>query len=134
MHMSGSHQISHFTCNHFYKSIFGNVVNIYVFIAFLRDRHRPEHQSGSDPHPDQRVVRPQWEEGGQVRPQQQPRGQEPSRPHRKRPGSGPPPPPHRDRGPRDRDQVATKDKRWTKLIFKSSLSLVFNSLICQFGF
>ncbi|KAG8001768.1 Serine/threonine-protein kinase PAK 4 [Nibea albiflora] len=69
-----------------------------------RDRPRPDYQSGGDPRQGQRGVRPQWEEGGQGRPQQQPRGQEPSRAHRERPGSGPPPPPHRDREPRDRDQ------------------------------
>ncbi|KAE8294946.1 Serine/threonine-protein kinase PAK 4 [Larimichthys crocea] len=70
-----------------------------------RDRPRPDYQIGGDPRQGQRAVRPpQWEEGGQGRPQQQPRGQEPSRAHRERPGSGPPPPPHRDREPRDRDQ------------------------------
>ncbi|XP_041796051.1 serine/threonine-protein kinase PAK 4 [Chelmon rostratus] len=69
-----------------------------------RDRHRQDHHSGGDPRQGQRAVRPQWDEGGQGRPQQQPRGQEPSRAHRDRPGSGPPPPPHRDRAPRDRDQ------------------------------
>ncbi|XP_040901869.1 serine/threonine-protein kinase PAK 4 [Toxotes jaculatrix] len=70
-----------------------------------RDRPRPEHQSGGDPGKGQRAVRPsQRDEGVQGRPQQQPRGQEPSRSHRDRPGSGPPPPPHRDREHRDRDQ------------------------------
>ncbi|XP_022594214.1 serine/threonine-protein kinase PAK 4-like [Seriola dumerili] len=70
-----------------------------------RDRPRPEHQSGGDPRHGQRAVRPpQRDEGHQGRPQQQPRGQEPSRAPRDRPGSGPPPPPHRDREPRDRDQ------------------------------
>ncbi|XP_020499139.1 serine/threonine-protein kinase PAK 4 isoform X1 [Labrus bergylta] len=66
-----------------------------------RDRPRPDHQSGGDPRQSQRAIRPPHE-GVQGRPQQQPRGQEPSRVHR--PGSGPPPPPHRDRAPRDRDQ------------------------------
>lgn len=72
-----------------------------------RDRPRSDHhQSGGDPRQGQRALRPpQWDDGVQVRPQQQPRGQEPSRAHRDRPGSGPPPPPHRDREPRDRDQV-----------------------------
>ncbi|XP_070685191.1 serine/threonine-protein kinase PAK 4 [Pempheris klunzingeri] len=75
-----------------------------------RDRPRPDHQSGGDPRQGQRVVRhPQWDDGVQGRPQQQPRGQEPGRAHRDRPGSGPPPPPHRDREPRDRDQVVHRD-------------------------
>ncbi|XP_041656838.1 serine/threonine-protein kinase PAK 4 [Cheilinus undulatus] len=70
-----------------------------------RDRPRPDHQSGGDPRQSQRALRPpQRDDGVQGRPQQQPRGQEPSRVHRDRPGSGPPPPPHRDRTPRDRDQ------------------------------
>ncbi|XP_070761594.1 serine/threonine-protein kinase PAK 4 isoform X1 [Enoplosus armatus] len=70
-----------------------------------RDRPSPDHPSGGDPRQGQRAVRPpHWDEGVQGRPQQQPRGQEPSRAHRDRPGSGPPPPPHRDREPRDRDQ------------------------------
>ncbi|KAG7239928.1 hypothetical protein INR49_003660 [Caranx melampygus] len=70
-----------------------------------RDRPRPDHQSGGDPRQGQRAIRPhQRDDGVQGRPQQQPRGQEPSRAHRDRPGSGPPPPPHRDREPRDRDQ------------------------------
>eukprot|EP00066_Takifugu_rubripes_P017752 XP_011607018.1 PREDICTED: serine/threonine-protein kinase PAK 4 [Takifugu rubripes] len=68
-----------------------------------RDRQRPE-QGGADPRHTQRGVHPQWDEGGHIRPQQQPRGQEPGRHQRDRPGSGPPPPPHRDRGPRDRGQ------------------------------
>lgn len=73
-----------------------------------RDRSRPDHQSGGDPRQAQRAVRPpQWDEGVQGRPQQQPRGQEPSRAHRDRPGSGPPPPPHRDREHRDRHQEAS---------------------------
>ncbi|XP_033487277.1 serine/threonine-protein kinase PAK 4 [Epinephelus lanceolatus] len=72
-----------------------------------KDRLRSDHHhSGGDPRQGQRALRPpQWDEGVQGRPQQQPRGQEPSRAHRDRPGSGPPPPPHRDREPRDRDQV-----------------------------
>ncbi|XP_059188040.1 serine/threonine-protein kinase PAK 4 [Centropristis striata] len=68
-----------------------------------RDRPRPDRQHGEgDSHHGPRVLRPpQWEEGVQGRPQQQPRGQEPSRAHRDKPGSGAPPPPHRDREPRD---------------------------------
>uniref|UniRef100_A0A4W6FSG5 non-specific serine/threonine protein kinase n=1 Tax=Lates calcarifer TaxID=8187 RepID=A0A4W6FSG5_LATCA len=74
-------------------------------------RLRPGHQSGGDPRQGQRAVRPsQRDEGVQGRPQQQPRGQEPSRAHRDRPGSGPPPPPHRDREPRDQDQVVRRDQ------------------------
>ncbi|KAM6987983.1 serine/threonine-protein kinase PAK 4 [Tautogolabrus adspersus] len=70
-----------------------------------RDRPRPDHHSGGDPRQGQRAIRPpQRDEGMQGRPQQQPRGQEPSRVHKDRPDSGPPPPPHRDRAPRDRDQ------------------------------
>lgn len=73
----------------------------------LRDhRHRQDQHSGSDSHHNRHAVRPvQRDEGVQGRPQQQPRGQEPSRAHRDRPGSGPPPPPHRDREHRDREQV-----------------------------
>lgn len=61
-------------------------------------RARPDHGSrpdhGAPPHRDEK---------GQGRPQQQPRGQEPGRGPRgdHRPGSGPPPPPHRDRDHRD---------------------------------
>lgn len=46
------------------------------------------------------------------RPQQQPRGQEPSRGSRDRPGSGPPPPPHRDREHREhnQEQIARKNQ------------------------
>uniref|UniRef100_A0A3Q1HQ44 non-specific serine/threonine protein kinase n=1 Tax=Anabas testudineus TaxID=64144 RepID=A0A3Q1HQ44_ANATE len=74
-----------------------------------RDRSRLDHQSGGDPRQGQRAVYPpQRDEGVHGRPQQQPRGQEPSRAHRDRPGSGPPPPPHRDRDHRDRDQVGTE--------------------------
>lgn len=47
------------------------------------------------------TVLPHKDEG---RPQQQPRGQEPRRAHRDRPGSGPPPPPHRDREHREHSQ------------------------------
>ncbi|XP_061574857.1 serine/threonine-protein kinase PAK 4 [Cololabis saira] len=64
-----------------------------------RDRSRQDHHG--DPRHDHRAVRPpQRDDRMQGRPQQQPRGQEPSR---ERTGSGPPPP-HRDREPRDRDQ------------------------------
>ncbi|XP_076014730.1 serine/threonine-protein kinase PAK 4 [Genypterus blacodes] len=61
-----------------------------------RERLRPEHQQRHPQHRD---------DGSQSRPQQQPRGQEPSRAPRDKPV--PPPPPHRDREPRDqarRDQ------------------------------
>uniref|UniRef100_A0A8P4GEC9 non-specific serine/threonine protein kinase n=1 Tax=Dicentrarchus labrax TaxID=13489 RepID=A0A8P4GEC9_DICLA len=76
-----------------------------------RDRPRPDHHSEGDPRQGQRAVRlPQLDDGVQGRPQQQPRGQEPSRAHRDRPGSGPPPPPHRDRAHRDRDQVVHRDQ------------------------
>ncbi|XP_053177175.1 serine/threonine-protein kinase PAK 4 [Scomber japonicus] len=65
-----------------------------------RDRSRPDHHGGGDPRQSERGVRlPQRDDGVQGRPQQQPRGQEPSRAHRDRPA-----PPHRDREPRDRDQ------------------------------
>ncbi|CAB1435195.1 unnamed protein product [Pleuronectes platessa] len=68
-------------------------------------RTRPEVPSGGDPRQAQRAVRsPHKDDGVQGRPQQQPRGQEPSRANRDRPGSGPPPPPHRDRESRNRDQ------------------------------
>ncbi|XP_068601499.1 serine/threonine-protein kinase PAK 4 [Brachionichthys hirsutus] len=75
-----------------------------------RDRPRPDHQSGGDARQGQRGVPPQWNEGGQGRPQQQPRGQEPSRAHGDRPGSGPPPTPHR--APRDRvqEQLVHRDQ------------------------
>ncbi|KAM9852759.1 serine/threonine-protein kinase PAK 4 [Aulostomus maculatus] len=72
-----------------------------------KDRPRPDHQSGGDPRHGQRVIRPPHRDDRiQGRPQQQPRGQEPSRAHRDKPGSAPPPPPppHRDREHRDRDQ------------------------------
>ncbi|KAF7649752.1 hypothetical protein LDENG_00136720 [Lucifuga dentata] len=74
-----------------------------------REQPRREHQTRGDrgdPHQGQPAVHPpQRDNVVQSRPQQQPRGQEPSRHHRDRPGSGPPPPPpHRDREPRERDQ------------------------------
>ncbi|XP_067451550.1 serine/threonine-protein kinase PAK 4 isoform X1 [Thunnus thynnus] len=77
-----------------------------------RDRSRPDHHSGGDPRHGERGVRhPQRDDGVQGRPQQQPRGQEPSRAHRDRPGSGPPPPPHRDRDrDRDQEQVVRRDQ------------------------
>ncbi|RVE65216.1 hypothetical protein OJAV_G00133390 [Oryzias javanicus] len=66
-----------------------------------RDPARLEHY-GADP---RLAARPtQRDEGIQSRPQQQPRGQEPSRAHKDRAGPGPPPSPHRDRGPR-KEQV-----------------------------
>lgn len=66
-----------------------------------RDPPRLEHY-GADP---RLAVRPnQRDEGSLSRPQQQPRGQEPSRAPKDRIGSGPPPPPHRDRGPRKQVQ------------------------------
>uniref|UniRef100_A0A8C5DVU4 non-specific serine/threonine protein kinase n=1 Tax=Gouania willdenowi TaxID=441366 RepID=A0A8C5DVU4_GOUWI len=66
-----------------------------------------QYGGGGDPRSIQRGLRTsQRDEGGQSRPQQQPRGQEPSK---VRPGSGPPPPPHRDREHRDRDQVIRRD-------------------------
>uniref|UniRef100_A0A3Q1BNV8 non-specific serine/threonine protein kinase n=1 Tax=Amphiprion ocellaris TaxID=80972 RepID=A0A3Q1BNV8_AMPOC len=69
----------------------------------LHHRPRQDHHGGGDPR--QRSVRPpQRDEGVQGRPQQQPRGQEPSRAPRDRLDSGPPAPPHRDREHRDRDQ------------------------------
>uniref|UniRef100_A0A3Q3MJ73 non-specific serine/threonine protein kinase n=1 Tax=Mastacembelus armatus TaxID=205130 RepID=A0A3Q3MJ73_9TELE len=75
------------------------------------DRPRPDHQSAGDARQSQRGVHsPQRDEEVQGRPQQQPRGQEPSRTHRDRLGPVPPPPPHRDRQPRDRDQVWTEDE------------------------
>lgn len=94
------------------KHTTGMCTDLYVTLL-LRDRPRPDHQSAGDPRQSQRAVHPpQRDEGVQGRPQQQPRGQEPSRAHRDRPGSGPPPPPHRDRDPRDRDQVGTET--WVK--------------------
>lgn len=79
----------------------------------FRDRPRQDQQSGGDPrHQGQRGVRPpQADEVIQGRPQQQPRGQEPSRAQRDR--QAPPPPPHRDRQPRDRDQVETEEPGFT---------------------
>lgn len=69
-----------------------------------RDRTRQDQQGGGEPrHQSQRAVRPpQTDEMIQGRPQQQPRGQEPSRAQRDRPV--PPPPPHRDRPSRERGQ------------------------------
>ncbi|XP_056139398.1 serine/threonine-protein kinase PAK 4 [Lampris incognitus] len=84
-----------------------------------RDRPRPEHLSAGDrgdPRQGQHGVRPpQRDDGVHGRPQQQPRGQEPSRGHRDRDrlGSGPPPPPDRDRKPREQqhqDQVVRRDQ------------------------
>ncbi|XP_030008836.1 serine/threonine-protein kinase PAK 4 isoform X1 [Sphaeramia orbicularis] len=72
-----------------------------------RDRPRSDHQSGGDRQGQHGARPPQRDDGVQGRPQQQPRGQEPSRAHRDRPGSGPPPPPHRDREHRDRNQDQT---------------------------
>ncbi|KAM4627802.1 serine/threonine-protein kinase PAK 4 isoform 1-T3 [Polymixia lowei] len=75
-----------------------------------RDRARPEPPSGGDRGDSRQGLRavrpPQRDEGLQGRPQQQPRGQEPSRAprDRDRPGSGPPPPPHRDRETREHQQ------------------------------
>ncbi|XP_037334765.2 serine/threonine-protein kinase PAK 4 [Pungitius pungitius] len=80
------------------------------------DRDQPgaeHHQSGADLRQGPRALHPQWDEAGQGRPQQQPRGQEPSRAHRDRdrPASGPaPPPPHRDREHRERGQLAHRDQ------------------------
>lgn len=98
----------------------------------LRDRARPDHQSGGDPRQGQRTVRlPQWDDGVQGRPQQQPRGQEPSRAHRDRPGSGPPPPPHRDRQPRDRDQVGTEDDPSLVALFPAVSSPIIPPCLTQ---
>lgn len=71
--------------------------------AALRDRLRQDYPGGGDPQHGQRGVQPR-DEGGQGRPQQQPRGQEPSRAYRERSGSGQQP----RRDPRDWDQVPTK--------------------------
>ncbi|XP_008307107.1 serine/threonine-protein kinase PAK 4 [Cynoglossus semilaevis] len=72
-------------------------------------RSRLEHQIGTDPHQGQRALRPALrDEGVHIRPHQQPRGQEPSRGQRDKPGSGPPPPPHRDR--ESRDQAVRRDQ------------------------
>ncbi|XP_077467314.1 serine/threonine-protein kinase PAK 4 [Stigmatopora argus] len=65
-----------------------------------RERPRPEHQSAQ-----QAFRGSQRDDGIHVRAQQQPRGQEPGRGNRDRPGSGPPPPPpHRDREHRNQNQ------------------------------
>ncbi|KAM8853912.1 serine/threonine-protein kinase PAK 4 isoform 1-T2 [Synchiropus picturatus] len=77
-----------------------------------QDRSRPDQQGGGDPRHGQHAVRPpQRDDSGLVRPQQQPRGQEPSRVLR--PGSGPPAPPPRDREHRERnqDQVTRRDQQ-----------------------
>uniref|UniRef100_A0A665TL12 non-specific serine/threonine protein kinase n=1 Tax=Echeneis naucrates TaxID=173247 RepID=A0A665TL12_ECHNA len=74
-----------------------------------RDRPRPDHQVGDDPRHGQHAVCPPYrDEGVQGRPQQQPRGQEPSRAHMDRPSSGPLPPPHKE--PWDQDQVVPRDQ------------------------
>ncbi|KAM9733921.1 serine/threonine-protein kinase PAK 4 isoform 1-T3 [Menidia menidia] len=74
-----------------------------------RDRPRQEQRGGGDPHHGQRAARPpQRDDGSLGRPQQQPRGQEPSRAHRDRPG--PPPPPHRDRHHREQEQAARREQ------------------------
>ncbi|CDQ73237.1 serine/threonine-protein kinase PAK 4 [Oncorhynchus mykiss] len=77
----------------------------------IRDREqpRPDQLASGDPRQPQRVPRSQREDG---RPQQQPRGQEPSSRHRERERPGPPPPPPkpRDTDPRDHhDQVVRRD-------------------------
>ncbi|XP_057695217.1 serine/threonine-protein kinase PAK 4-like [Corythoichthys intestinalis] len=72
-----------------------------------RERSRPDHQSSQLP-----FRGSQRDDGVHTRPQQQPRGQEPVRVNRDRPGSGPPPPPpHRDRDHRhqNQDQVVRRD-------------------------
>ncbi|XP_077422609.1 serine/threonine-protein kinase PAK 4 [Vanacampus margaritifer] len=78
-----------------------------------RERLGPDHPGIGDPRHNQQPLRgSQREDGIHPRPQQQPRGQEPGRGHRDRPGSGPPPPPpHRDRQHRDQnqDQVVRRD-------------------------
>ncbi|XP_034024546.1 serine/threonine-protein kinase PAK 4 [Thalassophryne amazonica] len=80
-----------------------------------RDRTKADYQSRGDhsnARPGQCAVRTaQRDDGIHGRSQQQPQGQEPSRVLRDRLGSGPPTPPHRDRGLRDRNQeeVASKD-------------------------
>ncbi|KAM9800959.1 serine/threonine-protein kinase PAK 4 isoform 1-T1 [Neosynchiropus ocellatus] len=77
-----------------------------------QDRSRPDQQGGGDPRQGQHAVRPPHrEDSGLARPQQQPRGQEPSRVPR--PGSGPPAPPPRNREhrERDQDQVTRRDQQ-----------------------
>ncbi|XP_012723755.2 serine/threonine-protein kinase PAK 4 isoform X1 [Fundulus heteroclitus] len=74
-----------------------------------QDRHRQDHQAGGDPRHGQRGTLPHpRDEGMHGRPQQQPRGQEPSKAYRERIGSGQHPPAHRDRDPRDQDQVVRR--------------------------
>ncbi|XP_030236143.1 serine/threonine-protein kinase PAK 4 isoform X1 [Gadus morhua] len=69
------------------------------------DRPRPDQPSGADPRQPPRAVRPPHrEDGHQGRPQQQPRGQEPSRAPRDGDRPVPPPPPHRDREHRNPPQ------------------------------
>ncbi|XP_051933997.1 serine/threonine-protein kinase PAK 4 isoform X2 [Hippocampus zosterae] len=80
-------------------------------------RQPSQERLGSDPQGDPRHAQhpirgSQREDGIHARPQQQPRGQEPGRGNRDRPGSGPPPPPpHRDRQHRDQnqDQLVRRD-------------------------
>ncbi|XP_027855277.1 serine/threonine-protein kinase PAK 4 [Xiphophorus couchianus] len=72
-----------------------------------RDRLRQDYPGGGDPQHGQRGVQPR-DEGGQGRPQQQPRGQEPSRAYRERSGSGQQP--RRDPRDRDQDQVIRRDQ------------------------
>ncbi|XP_035241552.1 serine/threonine-protein kinase PAK 4 [Anguilla anguilla] len=72
-----------------------------------RERERPRQDvPGVDPRQSQRPARAPRED---YRPQQQPRGQEPSRQReRERPGPPPPAPPHRDREPRP-EQVVRRE-------------------------
>ncbi|KAG5837324.1 hypothetical protein ANANG_G00238080 [Anguilla anguilla] len=72
-----------------------------------RERERPRQDvPGIDPRQSQRPARAPRED---YRPQQQPRGQEPSRQReRDRPGPPPPAPPHRDREPRP-EQVVRRE-------------------------
>ncbi|XP_061538281.1 LOW QUALITY PROTEIN: serine/threonine-protein kinase PAK 4 [Phycodurus eques] len=78
-----------------------------------RERPRPDPQGVGDPRHGQHALRgSQRGDGVLARPQQRPRGQEPGRGHRDRPGSGPPPPPpHRDREHQDQnqDQLVRRD-------------------------
>uniref|UniRef100_A0A3B5LPM9 non-specific serine/threonine protein kinase n=1 Tax=Xiphophorus couchianus TaxID=32473 RepID=A0A3B5LPM9_9TELE len=75
-----------------------------------RDRLRQDYPGGGDPQHGQRGVQPRDEggQGRQGRPQQQPRGQEPSRAYRERSGSGQQP--RRDPRDRDQDQVIRRDQ------------------------
>ncbi|XP_043976011.1 serine/threonine-protein kinase PAK 4 isoform X1 [Gambusia affinis] len=72
-----------------------------------RDRLRQDYPGAGDPQHGQRGVQPR-DEGVQGRPQQQPRGQEPSRAYRERSGSGQQP--RRDPRDRDQDQVVRRDQ------------------------